>query len=228
MAKEKASFSSYFLFGFLISTVFGFIIGNYISDLPNIQGRFNLWWKDSIVIIILTSFYVQEYLISAENLPIQNLTSPPKSRFEFLKQIAIIKHTFLTIILIFPALAISILIIKIPIIIVLSYLPGMVMATLAAGTWGTAINLNSELIKTAWKRNFIYPAILLPFIFIFAILTVIINPKVSNFILNTTIGNSIVLFLFSIISFIVILEDSYRSIRQYWTSRESHNGEDID
>lgn len=219
--KEKASFSSFLLFlGFLISAAIGFFIGSSVSDLPKLEGRLNLWWKYSTVGFALASLYVIEFLVPGESLPIKNLTRPPRSRIEFLKQIAIAKQTFLAVALMLPALAVSIIFGNIPAISAISCFPGMVIVALAACTWGTAVDLSPALQKSALKRNLIYPAILLLFFALFLIFTVTI-PKAGNLIWNTVVGYSIFLSLFSAMAFILILEDSYRSLKQNWTTGEN-------
>ncbi len=219
--KEKASFSSLLLFlGFLISAAIGFFIGSSVSDLPKLEGRLNLWWKYSTVGFALASLYVIEFLLPGESLPIKKITRPPRSRIEFLKQIAIAKQTFLAVALMLPALAVSIIFGNIPAISAISCFPGMFIVALAACTWSTAIDLSPSLLKSAWKRNFIYPAIVLLFLALYIVIAITI-PKLS--ILNgTIIDYTIFLTLFSTLAFLVILEDSYRSLKQNWTMGENH------
>lgn len=220
--KEKASFSSLLLFlGFLISAAIGFFIGSSVSDLPKLEGRLNLWWKYTTIGFALASFYVNEFLVPGKSLPINNLTNFPRSRLEFLRQIAVTKQALLTVTLMVPALAISIIIGNIPVIWASSCFPGMFIVALAICTWGTAIDLSPSLLRSAWKRNFIYPAIVFSFFILFLIFTLTI-PKVGNLIWNTRMGYSIFLTLFSTSAFIVILEDSYRSLKQNWTMGENH------
>ncbi len=221
MVKEKPSFSPSLLFlGILISAVVGFFIGSFVSDLSELQGRLNLWWKYTTIGFALASLYVNEFLVPGESLPIKKIRRPPRSRIEFLKQIAIAKQTFLAVALMLPALAISIIVGNIPSSWAIGCFPGMFIVALAACTWGTAIDLSPSLLKSAWKRNLIYPAIVLLFLALYIVIAITI-PKLS--ILNgTIIDYTIFLALFSTLAFLVILEDSYRSLKQNWTMGENH------
>ncbi|ACX53246.1 hypothetical protein Adeg_2169 (plasmid) [Ammonifex degensii KC4] len=201
--------------GLLLSAAGGFLAGDFVSHISDVEIRFGWWWKLSGLGFFLASHYVSEFLLPVESLPIKNLAGPPRSRVEFLKHIALAKQVLFVCALMLPGLTISIVVGGVPAVSAVSCLPAMVTVALMACTWGTAVDLNPTFAEKAWGCVLIIGG--LGIVFLSGMLILIFTlaiPEVGNFVCETEAGNAILLSLLMGAGFLYFLEVSYRSLRK--------------
>ncbi|WP_075860315.1 hypothetical protein [Carboxydothermus pertinax] len=215
--RKKVSLFYPFL-GFLIFTVGSILIAPIIFGILNPEARLNWWWKFSLLGFFLALLYSAKFLIPVEKLPINNLTKPPQSRLEFLKQIAVGKQILLVSVLILPALVILTLFSNIPLIQTIICFPGMIIVALTVCTWNTAVNLSPTLRQRGWK--FILKAILI--LSLFLVLYIFTEMAIPGPLWGTVVEKLIFLILFSAILFLLTVKESYRGVRLDWAG-ENHS-----
>ncbi|ACX53245.1 hypothetical protein Adeg_2168 (plasmid) [Ammonifex degensii KC4] len=93
--------------GLLLSAAGGFLAGDFVSHISDVEIRLTWWMRLAAVAVLFSFAYVFVYLLPVESLPVSRSPNPPRSRLHFLQQIAAVRYMSLLCLFVLPEAVIS-------------------------------------------------------------------------------------------------------------------------
>lgn len=202
-----------------LSSAGGFWIGDFVSHIPDIDIRMNWWGKGVILELFLVLGYVFVYLLPVESLPASKSPDLPRSRLDFLKQIALPKQLLFIGLLGFPGVVISAVAGDILPIRALIYGLGLIFVFSAA-----CIGLTMEDLSPTFRRAR-YRHLIVSFVAFFLAEIIVVMSGIASFLMRLVGEYDLIYFLvFGLVAVPYFIEVGYRAVKKDWAKKGAEEG----